>query len=135
MVWKLNWWLHVQSVHITTKVVSLNPAHGEVYSIQHYVIKVCKWLPADQWFSPGTSVSYTNKTDRHDITEILLKVVLNTITPNPNKQKWKKYYRCPQTHRRHRHSIIFNLLYCHKKNKYLFLKWYEFNYTMNIKTT
>ena len=31
--------LPVQSVHITTKVVSLNPAHGEVYSIQHYVIK------------------------------------------------------------------------------------------------
>jgi hypothetical protein len=31
--------LPVQSVIITTKVVSLNPAHGEVYSIQHYVIK------------------------------------------------------------------------------------------------
>jgi hypothetical protein len=29
-------------------------------------------------------VSSTNKTDRHDITEILLKVVLNTITPNSN---------------------------------------------------
>jgi len=29
----------VQSVHITTKVVSWNPIHGEVYSIQHYVIK------------------------------------------------------------------------------------------------
>ena len=28
-----------QSVPITTKVVSLNPAHGELYSIQHYVIK------------------------------------------------------------------------------------------------
>ena len=28
----------VQSVPITTKVVSLNPAHGEVYSIQIYVI-------------------------------------------------------------------------------------------------
>jgi hypothetical protein len=26
----------------------------------------------------GTPVSFTNKTDRHDITEILLKVVLNT---------------------------------------------------------
>jgi len=27
---------------ITTKVVSLNPVHGEVYSLQHYVIKfVC----------------------------------------------------------------------------------------------
>jgi hypothetical protein len=28
----------------------------------------------------GTSVSSINKTDRHDITEILLKVALNTIT-------------------------------------------------------
>jgi hypothetical protein len=27
-------------------------------------------------------VSSNNKTDRHDITEILLKVVLNTIKPN-----------------------------------------------------
>jgi len=31
--------LPVQSVPITTKVVSSNPAHGEVYSIQPYVIK------------------------------------------------------------------------------------------------
>jgi hypothetical protein len=30
---------HVQSMPITTKVVSSNPAHGEVYSIQLYVIK------------------------------------------------------------------------------------------------
>ena len=29
----------VQSVLITTNVVSLYPIHGEVYSIQHYVIK------------------------------------------------------------------------------------------------
>jgi hypothetical protein len=36
--------------------------------------KVC------QWFSPGTPVSSTNKTDHHGITEILLKVALNTIT-------------------------------------------------------
>jgi hypothetical protein len=28
----------------------------------------------------GTPVSSTNKTDPHDITEILLKVALNTIT-------------------------------------------------------
>jgi hypothetical protein len=33
-----------------------------------------------QWFSPGTPVSSTNKTDRHDITEILLKVASNTMT-------------------------------------------------------
>jgi hypothetical protein len=33
-------------------------------------------------FSPGASVSSTNKADRHDIAEILLKVVLN-LTLNP----------------------------------------------------
>jgi hypothetical protein len=32
-----------------------------------------------RWFSPGPLVSSTNKTDCHDITEILLKVALNTI--------------------------------------------------------
>jgi hypothetical protein len=30
-------------------------------------------------FSPGTPASSTTKTGRHDIAEILLKVVLNTI--------------------------------------------------------
>jgi len=34
---------------------------------------------AGLWFSPGTPVSSTNKTDCHDITEILLKAALNTI--------------------------------------------------------
>ena len=34
-----------------------------------------------RWFSPGTPVSSTNKTDRHDITEILLKVALKTMKP------------------------------------------------------
>ena len=36
-------------------------------------------LATGQWFSPSTPVSSTNKTDSHDITEILLKVALNTI--------------------------------------------------------
>jgi len=31
--------LPMQSVPITTKVVSSNTIHGEMYSIQHYVIK------------------------------------------------------------------------------------------------
>ena len=34
---------------------------------------------AGRWFSPCTLVSSTIKTDRHDITEILLKVALNII--------------------------------------------------------
>jgi hypothetical protein len=32
-----------------------------------------------RWFSPNTLVSSNNKTERQDITEILLKVALNTI--------------------------------------------------------
>ena len=39
IVWHLDLQLPVQSVPIITKVVSLNPVHGEVFSIQHYVIK------------------------------------------------------------------------------------------------
>ena len=36
---ELNLQLPMQSAHITTNVVSSNPADGEMYSIQHYVIK------------------------------------------------------------------------------------------------
>ena len=44
--------------------------------------KVCQWHATGLWFSMSTPVSSTNKTDRHDITEILLKVALNTINTN-----------------------------------------------------
>jgi hypothetical protein len=37
---------------------------------------------AGQWFSLGTLVSSTSKTDGHDITEILLKVTLNKVQIN-----------------------------------------------------
>ena len=56
--------LHVQSVPITTSVVSSNLVHGEVHSTQHCDRSV---------------VFSTNKTDYHDMTDILLKVALNTI--------------------------------------------------------
>ena len=45
---------------------------------------VGQWFMTGQWFSLGALVSSTNKTDRHYIAEILLKVALNTITPTPN---------------------------------------------------
>jgi hypothetical protein len=47
--------------------------------------KVCHWLAAGRWLSPGTPVSSNNKTDHHDITEVLLKVTLNTINPLTHK--------------------------------------------------
>ena len=52
---------------------------NEVYSIQHYVIKFVGDLRQVGGFFRVLLISSTNKTDRHDITEILLKVALNTI--------------------------------------------------------
>jgi hypothetical protein len=45
--------------------------------------KVWHCLMAGRWFSPDTPISSTKKTDRHDISEVLLKVALNTITLIP----------------------------------------------------
>jgi hypothetical protein len=60
---------------ITTQVVSLNPAHGEAYSIQHYVI-VCQYnVTCDRSVVfLGTLVSSTNKIELHNITGILTPV-------------------------------------------------------------
>ena len=64
---------------------SSNPAHVEVYSmIQHYVIKFVCELRRVNVFFPGTPSSSTNKTDRYDITQTLLKVALNSITLTQN---------------------------------------------------
>ena len=64
-----------------------------VYTMQEILMNTHKFLrdttnkmaflggeEAGWWFSSGTAVSSTNKFDPHDITEILLKVALNTIT-------------------------------------------------------
>jgi len=61
-------------VPITSKVRNLNHAHGEVYSIQHYVIRFVSDLR--QVFS--SYFAYVSTTDCHDITEILLKVAFIT---------------------------------------------------------
>jgi len=71
----------MQSVHIIANVVNSNPTNGEVYSIQDYVIKFVSHLRRSVVFS-GYSGSSTNKTDHHDITDILLKIALNT-NPQP----------------------------------------------------
>ena len=83
IVWSLDLQLpvHMQSMPITANAVSSNPAQGDEYSIQYYVIKFvgdlryvggCFWVLL--W------VSFTNKTYIHDITEILLKMALYIIT-------------------------------------------------------
>ena len=61
------------------KVVSSNPGYGEVCLIQHYVINFVSDLRKVCVFCRYSDTS-TNKTDHYDMTEILLKVALNTIT-------------------------------------------------------
>jgi len=68
----------VQSVPIITNVVSSNPIHDKVYLIQQYMIKFVSYLQqvgGFLWvlrFPPPIKLTT-------DITEILLKVTLNTI--------------------------------------------------------
>ena len=50
--------------------------------VKHYVIKFVSDLRLVGGFPRVHPVSSTNKTDRHDITETLLKVALNTISLN-----------------------------------------------------
>ena len=79
IVWWLDLQIPVQSVLITTKVVSLNPAHGESYLTQLYVIKFVSDLQQLCDFFWDSSLLHQKNSDRHNITEILLKVALNTI--------------------------------------------------------
>jgi hypothetical protein len=58
----------MQSVPIITKVVSRIPLRRGVLDTT-LCDKVCQWLPVGRWFSSGTPVSSTNKTDHYDITE------------------------------------------------------------------
>ena len=82
IIWQLDLQLPMQSVPITTKVVSLNPTHGKMY-LRHYVIKFVSdlWQISDSLLV--LLISPTNKTNRQDITEILLKVALSTTTLTP----------------------------------------------------
>ena len=65
----------MQSVPITTNAVGSN----------FDLIKFVCDLRQFGGFLPSLPVSSTNKTDRHDITEKLLKVALNTIKQQTNK--------------------------------------------------
>jgi hypothetical protein len=69
--------------------------------------KVCQLLAAGRWFSP---VSSTNKTDRHDINGLLLKMALNTITLTPKYDIYVSLYTHKQCIRliRNVYGFIYN---------------------------
>ena len=78
IAWFIDLQLPVQPVPITTKFIKFESCSWRGVLDTTLCNKVCQWFATGPWFSPGTPVSSANKTDRHDITEILLKA-LNTI--------------------------------------------------------
>jgi hypothetical protein len=58
------------------------PCQGVLDTTLYDIVR--QLLATGRWFSLGTPVSFSNKTDRHDITHILLKVALNTISHKSN---------------------------------------------------
>jgi hypothetical protein len=97
--------------------------------------KVCQWLATGRWFSPGTPVSSTNKTDRHYIAEILLKVALNTTTLTPSyiilyryTSKNVLYYIALS----HRHKKIYRIHYIYRTIRFKLLFWYFIAYVKNV---
>ena len=69
---------------------------------------------AGRWFFLGTPVSSTNKADHHDITEILLKVALNSIKPNITK------------------PAEINIEYTKQMSHFILLDKYKYKYVVSI---
>ena len=94
--------------------------------------EVCQWLATGRWFSPNTPGSSINKTDRHDITEILLKVALsNTKQTNVRRTSYSTYYKHSFIRS---HPIIELLCYSHTTSKrkvsttkrcYFYITWFQ----------
>jgi hypothetical protein len=86
ILWKniLSWFV-LSSIFFRFQWIVIIKYDGKVYSIQHYLIKFVSDFRNVDGLLRGPPVSSTNQTDRHAITEILLKVVLNTITPKPHQ--------------------------------------------------
>jgi len=80
IVWYLDILPLVQSVPITTKVVSSNTVHDEVYSIQDYVMKFASDLRQISVFSGHSSFLYQWNTPPWYEYETLLQMALNAIT-------------------------------------------------------
>ena len=93
--------------------------------------KVCQWFATGQWFSPGPSGSSTDKTDRHDIAEMVLNMVLNTIKLNQPISKrdicqFKDYFLIFRPWPFSYASLKGNRIFIQNSNKDVFLRpWFK----------
>ena len=99
--WNYNYLM--QSVHVTTNVVSSSPVQA----------RCTQYTCGRLVFLPGTPVSSTNKTDRYDRTEILLKVASSIINQTKSNLFVHMFF----------FIIIFSHFKCKKLNKKLWRVW------------
>ena len=101
-------------------------------------VKVCQWLATCRLFSPSTPVSSTNKTDRHDIAEILLKVALYTIANwfwTLMSWTWRLIWIFPYNIHFYNVILIVNFLAVNNDYIHIFLNWittHEFRHILLI---
>ena len=67
VAWQLDLQLPMQSVHIITNALRVNPAHCKVYPIQHYVIQFVNGLRQVGGFLGLLRVPPSTKADFHNI--------------------------------------------------------------------
>ena len=107
IVWQLDLQIHMQSLHITTNVVSSNTTQF-VSDLDRSVV------------FPEYSGSPTNKTDRHDITELLLKETLTTmtltVTPNTSV-RWATTTEGIQSREKHYKTYMYYVISVNKSVK------------------
>ena len=88
--------------------------------------KVCQLVTAGQWFSPGIPVSFINKSERYDITEILLKVRLNTLNQPTLTKRFR--VRFPSVTRSSRYDVKCKLIQfvigCREVGGFLQVLWF-----------
>ena len=97
--------------------------HRRVVLDTTFCNKVCQWLAVGRWFSLGTLVSSTNKIDRNDIIETLLKVALNTINHLNNRSLIPKWIVIE-----FQHASRFVYLYSWKQLKIFIWHWFKGSY-------
>ena len=79
--WSYGSWIYNYLCHQCLSPLKLWVRIPHVCSFITLCDKVCQWIATRVWFSSDTPVSSTNKTDRHNVNKILLKVSLNIKTP------------------------------------------------------
>jgi len=97
--------------------IALNLTSSMYLKCVHVYLIVCQLLATGRCVSPGTLVYSTNKTDRYNIPEILLKVALNTIN-QPTINLW---YNVPYTIWVIPIEIVWVILWCCYSNFYMWI--------------